>query len=153
MDTNAYIVKTCTSFIDIPNKIATAIYFSGCSIRCKGCQNAILWERDLNTLKSMTYVLSKIKENKLADSVVFLGGEPTDQMFFLIELCKNISRYKALYTGREFEVLPQELVENIDMIVCGPFRQDLFIKNRFPASTNQRYFKNQDGVWVLQNCQ
>ncbi len=153
MDINAYIVKTCTSFIDIPNKIATAIYFSGCSIRCKGCQNAILWERDLNTLKSITYVLSKIKDNKLADSVVFLGGEPTEQMSFLIELCKNISCYKALYTGREFEDLPKELIDNLNMIVCGPFKQNLFMKNRFPASTNQRYFKKEDGVWVLQNCQ
>lgn len=101
----------------------------------------------------MAYVLTKIEENGLANSVVFLGGEPTDQMFFLIELCRNISHYKALYTGREFEDLPQELVNNLDMIVCGPFMQDLFVKNRFPASTNQRYFKKEDGVWVLQNCQ
>ena len=153
MDINAYIVKTCTSFIDIPNKIATAIYFSGCSIRCKGCQNAILWERDPSTIKSMSHILAKIEENKLADSVVFLGGEPTDQMIFLIELCKNISRYKALYTGREFEDLPKELINNLNMIVCGPFRQDLFVKNRFPASTNQRYFKKEDDIWILQNCQ
>lgn len=148
---NAYIVKICTSFIDIPDKIATAIYFSGCSIRCKGCQNAILWERDIDSLKSMTHVLAKIKENELADSVVFLGGEPTDQMIFLIELCNQISCYKALYTGREFEDLPQQLVDHLDMIVCGPFRQDLFVENRFPASTNQRYFKKKKGVWILQN--
>ncbi len=149
---NAYIVRMSTSFIDIPDKIAMAIYFSGCSIRCKGCQNALLWERDENTKISMEEVLEKIKSNVLADSVVFLGGEPTDQMIFLIELCKRISNYKALYTGREFEDLPQELTKNLDMIVCGPYRQDLAIKG-FPASKNQRFLKKVGESWICQNCQ
>ncbi len=152
MDRSAYIVRTCTSFIDVPDRIAVAIYFSGCSIRCKECQNSILWERNDDTLTSMNEVLSKIKSNLLAESVVFLGGEPTDQMDFLIELCKKILLYKALYTGREFEDLPQELIDNIDMIVCGPFRQDLFVKG-FPASKNQRYLKKVGGSWICQNCQ
>ena len=103
MNKKAYIVRICTSFIDVPEKIAVAVYLSGCSIRCKGCQNASLWERDFNTLTTLDSVLKKIHANLLADSVVFLGGEPTDQMDFLIELCKNISQYKALYTGREIE--------------------------------------------------
>jgi anaerobic ribonucleoside-triphosphate reductase activating protein len=150
MNKNAYIVRICTSFIDIPDKIAVAVYFSGCSIRCKGCQNADLWERDVNTLTSLDDVLTKIQENSLAERVVFLGGEPTDQMDSLIELCKKLSQYKALYTGREFEVLPKELIDSLDMIVCGPFRQELFVKELFPASTNQRYFKKIEGAWVLQ---
>jgi anaerobic ribonucleoside-triphosphate reductase activating protein len=149
---DAYVVRICTSFIDIPDKIAAAIYFSGCTIRCKGCQNAALWERDEKTKISMEEVLDKIKSNVLADSVVFLGGEPTDQMSFLIELCKNISSYKALYTGREFEDLPQELTDNLDMIVCGPYRQDLAVKG-FPASKNQRFLKKVGESWICQNCQ
>lgn len=149
---DAYVARICTSFIDIPDRIAVAIYFSGCSIRCKGCQNAILWERDEKTKTSMSELLGEIKSNALADSVVFLGGEPTDQMNFLVELCKNISNYKALYTGREFEDLPKDLIDNLDMIVCGPYRQDLHIKG-FPASKNQRFLKKIGGSWICQNCQ
>ncbi len=152
MDKSAYIVRTCTSFIDVPDRIAVAIYFSGCSIRCKGCQNSILWERNDDTLTSMDEVLSRIKSNLLADSIVFLGGEPTDQVEFLIELCKRVPHYKALYTGREIEDLPQGLLDNLDMIVCGPFRQDLYVKG-FPASKNQRYLKKVGGSWICQNCQ
>jgi anaerobic ribonucleoside-triphosphate reductase activating protein len=152
MDKGAYIARMCTSFIDIPDKIAVAIYFSGCSIRCKGCQNAVLWEQESGDFTYMNEVLSNIKNNLLADSVVFLGGEPTDQIVFLIELCKNISVYKALYTGREFEDLPQDLADNIDMVVCGPYRQDLAVKG-FPASKNQRYFKKVGGTWICQNYQ
>lgn len=152
MDNVAYIARVCTSFIDIPDRIAVAIYFSGCSIRCKGCQNAVLWERSSGSLTSIDDVLSGIESNLLADSVVFLGGEPTDQMGFLINICKRITNYKALYTGREIEDLPQELVDNLDMIVCGPFKQDLLVKG-FPASKNQRYFKKVGGAWICQNCQ
>jgi len=152
MDRSAFVARICTSFIDVPDRIAVAIYFSGCSIRCKGCQNSILWERNDETLMSMDDVLLKIKSNLLSESVVFLGGEPTDQVDFLIDLCKKISHYKALYTGREFEDLPQDLVDNLDMIVCGPFRQDLYVKG-FPASKNQRYLKKVGGSWICQNCQ
>lgn len=147
----AHIARICTSFIDIPNKVAVAIYFAGCSIRCKGCQNSILWEKSSGNLTSMKEVLCKVQSNELADSIVFLGGEPTDQIEFLIELCKQVSHFKAMYTGREFEDLPQELTDMLDMIVCGPYRQDLHVKS-FPASSNQRIFKKEEKSWICQNC-
>jgi anaerobic ribonucleoside-triphosphate reductase activating protein len=146
----AYIARICTSFIDVPDKVAVAVYFAGCSIRCKGCQNAILWEKSSGTLTSIELVLNKIQDNQLADSIVFLGGEPTDQIEFLIELCKNVSLFKTLYTGREFENLPEDLTKTLDMIVCGPYRQDLQCQG-FPASSNQRIFKKENESWICQN--
>jgi len=147
----AYIARICTSFIDVPNKVAVAVYFAGCSIRCKGCQNSILWEKSSGTLTTMEQVINKIQNNELADSIVFLGGEPTDQINFVIDLCKQIPHFKAMYTGREFEDLPDELTDTLDMIVCGPYRQDLHVKS-FPASSNQRIFKKEDKSWICQNC-
>ena len=146
----AYIARMCTSFIDIPDRIAVAIYFAGCSIRCKGCQNSVLWEKTSGKLTPMGDVLDSILSNQLADSLVFLGGEPTDQIDFLTDLCKKTSHYKALYTGREFEDLPAELTNNLDMVVCGPYRQDLHV-NDYPASTNQRLFKKENKSWICQN--
>lgn len=146
----AYIARICTSFIDVPDKVAVAIYFAGCSIRCKGCQNAILWERSSGILTPIETVLNKIQNNELADSIVFLGGEPTDQIDSLIEICNNVSLFKTLYTGREFEDLPKELTNKLDMIVCGPYRQDLHSKS-FPASSNQRIFKKENESWICQN--
>lgn len=147
----AYIARICTSFIDVPDKIAVAIYFAGCSIRCKGCHNQVLWERSNGDLTSMDDVLNSIQKNELADSLVFLGGEPTDQVEFLTDLCKKVSKYKALYTGREFEDLPKDLIDNLDMIVCGPYRKDLH-GNEYPASSNQRIFKKENKSWICQNC-
>jgi anaerobic ribonucleoside-triphosphate reductase activating protein len=144
--------RICTSFIDVPDKIAVAIYFAGCSIRCKGCQNKALWDPMSGEVFQVMDVLRTIKNNRLADYVVFLGGEPTDQIEFLMELCKKIrSELKmpiALYTGREFEVLPSELVENLQMIVCGPYRQDLHVEG-WPASSNQRVFRKENEQWKI----
>jgi len=45
-----WIAKIFTSFIDVPDKVATAVYFSGCSIRCKNCHNKDIWEKESGTL-------------------------------------------------------------------------------------------------------
>ena len=148
----AFIAKINTSFIDVPDKIASAIYFSGCSIRCPGCHNKELWERKSGTLTDINEVLQNIEKNKLADSVVFLGGEPTDQVDFLIALCQKINKYKALYTGREFENLPPSLIKELDMIVCGPYIKDLPSKG-FLASSNQRFFLKKGNQWICQASQ
>lgn len=148
----AFIAQMSTSFIDVPNKVAIAIYFAGCSIRCPGCQNKQLWERESGVLMNIESVLQKIEENNLAESVVFLGGEPTDQIEFLIALCQQIKRHKALYTGREFEDLPPPLIKELDMIICGPYREDLPSEG-FPASRNQRFLIKEGNSWICQTSQ
>jgi len=148
----ARIKRIRTSFIDVPHKIAVAIYFAGCSIRCKGCQNPSLWNPLSGELMTDDEVMKKITNHPLAEYVVFLGGEPTDQIDFLIHLCNRIKQTTklsiALYTGREFEVLPQQLTSNLDFIVCGPYRQDL-VTNSWPASSNQRVLKKEFEQWNL----
>ncbi len=148
----AFIARIGTSFVDVPDKIAVSIFFAGCSIRCPGCQNEALWERTSGTLATLDEVLSIIQANPLAESVAFLGGEPTDQLEFLIALAHKITLHKTLYTGREFEDLPIKLLNEINFIVCGPFRQDMF-RNGFPASCNQRIFNKVGDSWICQNSQ
>jgi len=146
------IKRICTSFIDVPHKIAVAIYFAGCSLRCKGCQNPDLWDPKSGTEMSLEEVLEKVHHHPLAEYVVFLGGEPTDQMEFLIALCTRIKQDSkmsiALYSGREFEVLPAQLTALADLVVCGPYRQDLHVGG-WPASSNQRICKKENGQWTL----
>ena len=148
---DGYIARIFTSFIDVPDKVSLAIYFSGCSIGCKGCHNKELWDMKSGTLTTDEQVMEKIRDNELVEYVAFLGGEPTDQMEFLVHICKNVKQELkkpiAVYTGREFEVLPQDLKDNVDFIVCGPYREDLKIENGWPASSNQRVFKKDGKQW------
>ena len=148
---HAYVARIGTSFIDVPDKIAVAIYFSGCSLRCKDCQNPELWDRNSGTKMNLDKVVKKIEEHSLAESVVFLGGEPTEQMDFLIAFCEKLkSKEKVLYTGREFEELPNNLTSNLDLIVCGPYKSELHVGG-WPASSNQRIFKKEGKSWIHQN--
>jgi len=148
---HAYIARICTSFIDVPDKIAASIYFSGCSIRCKDCQNKELWDRNSGTKTSLEDVLKKIEEHPLAEAVVFLGGEPTEQIDFLITFCETLTtKEKVLYTGREFEDLPKTLTANLDLIICGPYKSELHVGG-WPASSNQRIFKKEGKTWIHQN--
>jgi anaerobic ribonucleoside-triphosphate reductase activating protein len=143
------IAKIATSFIDVPDEIAVAIYFAGCSIRCKGCQNPELLDSKSGKEMTIEEVLAKTSNHPLAKYVVFLGGEPTDQMDFLIELCRKLKNLKkAMYTGREFENLPLSLTTLLDYVVCGPYRIDLSTGGRI-ASSNQREFRKENGIW---NC-
>ncbi len=148
---NAYIARICTTFIDVPEKIGVALYFAGCSLRCKDCQNPELWNRNNGSLKALEDVKEKINMHPLAEAVVFLGGEPTDQLVFLIELCRQIdNKERVLYTGREFEELPSLLLEHLDMIICGPYRSELHVGG-WPASSNQRILIKKGVTWHQQN--
>jgi len=148
---DGYVAKVFTTFIDVPDKISVAVYFSGCSIRCKECHNKELWDKKNGTLMSEDELLKKLEDNKLAEYVVFLGGEPTDQMDFLIRMTdrvkKDLKKSVALYTGREFEVLPQELLNNLELIVCGPYKKEFHVGG-WPASSNQRAFKKEGTKWL-----
>lgn len=148
----AFIAQMTTSFIDVPDKIAFAIFFAGCSIRCPGCQNKALWEQASGTPHTLEEIVENISDHPIAESVVFLGGEPTDQLDFLIALLPRIQRHKVLYTGREFEELPRNLTDQLDMIICGPYRQDL-ARSGFPASSNQRIFNKVSCQWICQKFQ
>lgn len=146
---NAYIARICTSFIDVPDKIAVAVYFAGCSLRCKDCQNPELWDRKNGILMTLEEVKAKIDTHPLADSVVFLGGEPTDQVAFLTALCQQIqNKERVLYTGREFEELTSLLLEHLEMIICGPYQSDLHVGG-WPASSNQRVLIKKGVSWHL----
>lgn len=145
----AFVANITTSFVDVPDRVALAIYFAGCSIRCPGCQNSALWERASGKPISLENLLQKIAEHPIAESVVFLGGEPTDQLEFLIALTEQIKLHKVLYSGREFEELPSALTDQLDMIVCGPYRRNR-ARSGFPASSNQRIFNKVSCSWTCQ---
>lgn len=149
---DGFIAKIFTSFIDVPDEIATSIYFSGCSIRCPGCHNKQFWERSSGTLMTDDQIMDIIHDNPLTSYVAFLGGEPTDQLPFLLHMCKRVQQETdkliALYSGREFEVLPHDLLTYPSLIVCGPYKQE-YHQTGWPASANQRIFKRKDHAWTV----
>lgn len=120
---------------------------------CAGCFNSALWD---NSVAEKSYTPQEIADNirKWAKHkyITIGGGEPTDQMDDLVELCRILKEYGfhiMVYTWRELvESLPkpmdsfdhpigitearhfgmgrgfEKLLKNIDMLVDGQFRQE-----------------------------
>jgi organic radical activating enzyme len=93
-------------------------------------------------------VAKHIQEHPLAEAVVFLGGEPTDQIEFLHTICcMTKNKKRVLYTGREFELLPSYITDELEMIICGPYKKEFHV-NSWPASSNQRVLIKDKGLWT-----
>ena len=135
--------------------IQTTIWFSGCTIKCKGCFNKVC--QDFNygieyTERVEDRLIQYAKDDKV-DGVCILGGEPFDQdLEILLRLVKRITNEVQkpihLWTGYLMEdllkdPLKKKILSYISTVVDGPFileKKDLTLKYR--GSKNQR-------VWYL----
>lgn len=152
-----YIARIATSFIEIPGKICTSIYFTGCNFKCIGCQNPELQLLSNGTLTSLEQILREIDENKLAKWVCFLGGEPFEQPEFLFNLCSNISKPIGIYTGNTFDILTKKyskIIElpNIKFLKTGKFMINLMNDIEFPITSNQMVFLKSNNKWISSEC-
>lgn len=138
------------SIVDGPG-IRLTVFTQGCPHHCEGCHNPQTHDFDGGYISNTDNILKAIKENPMLQGVTFSGGEPFMQCEPLTELakeCHNLGLNVMVYTGYTFEALlkgfdenPQwkSLLENIDILVDGPFilsQRSLML--HFRGSTNQR---------------
>jgi anaerobic ribonucleoside-triphosphate reductase activating protein len=151
-----HIANIVTSFLEIPSKICSSVYFTGCIFNCPKCQNPELQSLSYGTKKSVNDVVYDINKNTLAEWVCFLGGEPFYQPNFLFQLCKNISKPIGIYTGYELDELiikfPSILsLDNVKFIKTGRYMYNLTNINEFPITSNQKIFTKHNNEWILCN--
>ena len=83
-----------TSLVDYPEKVAAAIFFPFCNLRCPWCHNGSLIDgADSDELISLEAALAHIKKRaSVLDGVVLSGGEPA----FFPGLLALIAELKAM---------------------------------------------------------
>lgn len=125
--------KIVESSVDGPGTRAV-IHFAGCSIGCPGCFNPLTHDA---TAPGVWYGSAKsIARRMLAvsDSVTISGGEPTDQLESLFDLCVELRAEGCndivLFTGKKVSVHERKPLWNklirdclVDVVVDGPFKQ------------------------------
>lgn len=127
--------------------LRTALYLQGCTLRCPGCHNSHLWDirqGEKWDIKSLSRSLLSTQEN-----ISILGGEPLMQYPALLNLCKTIKKKSDrtiwLWTGYEMpyvELFFGDLLKYVDVIVDGPFVQELSVPNlKWRGSTNQKVWE------------
>ena len=133
-----------------------SIYCAGCSHRCNGCHNPQSWEIANGKEMDVEELLQVVKDSPW--NVTLSGGDPFFQAEGFARLAQRIkaetSKTVWCYTGYTLEALVQEndpwkmeLLRNIDVLVDGPFVQDLRDEQlRFRGSSNQRILDSEQIV-------
>lgn len=140
----------CTGFLEVPSNISINIYVQGCKIKCKDCHTPELQNFKNGIILTTDDVSTIVNTHDMSKWVCWLGGEPVDQIYSVIEFSKIFKEKHnlniALYTGYLFEDLTTfDILKYVDLIKDGPF-----IKERGPVTsptTNQRVFLKLNNIW------
>ena len=139
--------------------VRVTLFVSGCRHHCKGCFNAETWDfhyGNLYTEKTEKEILDALNHPYIA-GLTLLGGEPfePENQRELVKLLKkvremypkkNIWSYSGyvydkdlIPGGRSYTEVTDEMLSYIDVLVDGPFVEDLKdITLQFRGSSNQR---------------
>lgn len=133
-----------------------AIWFQGCSIRCPGCCNPHLFQKDGGELRTIGSLLSELDHARASygiEGITLLGGEPTEQLEASTQLAahaQKIGLTVLVFTGKSLAQLKEckdaaMFLDNVDLLVDGPFdRSQPENSRRWIGSANQ-------GLHVLSN--
>lgn len=128
--------------------LRTAIWFQGCSIRCKGCINPHLF----NPRGGLLAHASEIVEEAVGagvEGLTLIGGEPFDQPAGGAALARQ-ARERGLgviaFSGYEYESLrsrdepTKAFLASIDLLVDGPYQSwNPESQRALVGSSNQRF--------------
>lgn len=129
--------------------IRTAIFFSGCARDCKGCHNKELQDFNAGIEINVSEIIDEIEidiTNQLIDGVTLTGGDPIYQKDGVVELCSKLKGMYpnlsiCLYTGEYFDNISDDIKEKVDIIVDGPFVEELkSTDKKYMGSSNQHMY-------------
>lgn len=120
------------------------IFAQGCKHGCKNCQNRDTWdfnggyEIDLHELAT-----DILKRKRYLDGVTLSGGDPFFQHDEFVTLLKLIPDMNVwIYTGFHYEdICKTELAKMANVIVDGPFIEELKCEGNYFGSLNQRIIR------------
>ena len=126
-------------FQEIPDETSLAIWISGCTIRCPGCNQRYLWE-DKGEILDVETLCGLLNQNQGITCICFMGnGNSIEGIKELNELSLHAHERgikTALYSG--YERVPFIMIENFDYVKFGPYKVEYGPLN--DEETNQRFY-------------
>ena len=119
------------------------IFVQGCKHHCKGCQNQWSWDMDGGSDVPVEMIAEDVRKHRMIDGITISGGDPFYQQDECVELLKLLPEYNVwIYTGFAYEeVADTELAKMSDVIVDGPFVEELRCEGKMYGSSNQRIIR------------
>lgn len=139
--------------------IRTVVWTQGCIHNCPGCQNPQTHSFDSGFLKDVDDLCQEIVNVPFQDGITLSGGDPLAQpkeCAYIAKFCHEHGLNVWCYTGYVMEDLLnkmkketdiRELLENIDVLVDGPFiMSKLSFDTPFRGSKNQRIIDVKESI-------
>jgi len=146
--------------------IRTVVWTQGCIHNCPGCHNPSTHSFDKGILRDVEEVCQEIMLNDFQDGITLSGGDPIAQIeacLYFAKFCQEHGLNVWCYTGYLMEDLLvrskkepklKELLENIDVLVDGPFILEKLSYNvPFRGSSNQRLIDTKKSVAEDKVCE
>lgn len=158
--------------IDIANGtgVRVSLFVSGCTHHCKGCFNKEAWDFNYGypfTVSTLKEIMTALEPSHI-QGLTLLGGEPfePENQRILVNVLRTVRQNYPkkdvwCYTGYTYEELlsgkcrakcevTDEMLSMIDVLVDGEFVEELHKPNlKFRGSSNQRFWRNQNGEFRL----
>lgn len=131
-----YRINIRTAGPSVQDNLRSELYFAGCRKAeegdpCRGCFNYQLWQREQGSQISIQSIVDRLEDMCSVKSVTIVGGEPTDQLEGLIELCRLLKKcnYHILVISwhtyedmlKENPEQYEQLFDTIDVLVDGQY--------------------------------
>ena len=129
-----------------------AIWFAGCSIRCKSCCNPHLFERNSNQKMSLENLITTLERTIFRypdlEGISLLGGEPLDQpnaVYEILKFTNSKGLSSMLYTGFTLDQIKNSefsrILDELDLLVDGPYvASKKEFNRRWIGSSNQNLY-------------
>ena len=119
------------------------IFVQGCKHHCKGCQNRWSWDMDGGADIHVDMIAEDVRKHRMIDGITLSGGDPFYQHDECVELLKLLPEYNVwIYTGFDYDqIVDTELAKMADVIVDGPFIEELRCEGKMYGSSNQRIIR------------
>ena len=130
-----------------------AVWVQGCNKSCPGCISKEWQSKEPNVLidvRKLFAIIYKCNEDNKLEGITISGGEPFIQPEPLYYLCKWLKEYTSLgiivFTGYKYDDLVKrdqsiinKLLNNIDLLIAGPFKKELNDNKGLRGSSNQTF--------------
>ena len=133
---------------EIVGEITLIIPLAYCQHHCVGCHSPEYQDTDGGEVlysDRLYDIYDKYKSK--ASCICFFGGEYDKEWLIGASEVAHFCGFKvALYSGFDFEELPEGLADCFDFVKCGSYREELGGLDK--EGTNQRMLKKVDGEFV-----
>lgn len=123
------------------------VFLQGCAHRCPGCQNPDTWDFNGGHFCTAKEIANRyMRHAHLLNGITLSGGDPFYQQEVCVELLRLLPDVNVwIYTGFEYdEIKNTELAKRADVLVTGPYIEELRCEGRMYGSSNQEIHRKEE---------